>query len=163
MNDRLARRNFRLAVGNGVLFNIGETFMDTATVLTLFVGRLTDRAWVVGFAGSITDLGWYLPQILTIHFLERQTQRLPVYRAMAIVRLLALSGVLASVLFLGEREPKVRQRSGSCSPRGSISILRCYFRSRTMSASCGPISKRLKRESPPGSQSSIWLPLPHIS
>jgi len=105
MSERLARRNYRLAVGNGVLFNIGETFMDTATVLTLMVSRLTAHAWVVGLAGSIGDLGWYLPQILTIHFLERQRQRLPVYRAMAIVRVLGLGGVLAAILLLGERSP----------------------------------------------------------
>ena len=44
MSEEFARRNYRLAVLNGILFNVGETFMDTATVLTLFVSRLTDRA-----------------------------------------------------------------------------------------------------------------------
>ena len=44
MSAPISRRNFRLAVANGVLFNIGETFMDTATVLTLFVSRL-NRDW----------------------------------------------------------------------------------------------------------------------
>jgi hypothetical protein len=105
MSEDFARKNYRLAVLNGILFNVGETFMDTATVLTLFVSRLTDRAWIVGFAGSLTDLGWYLPQILTIHFLEGRRQRLPVYRAMACVRVLGMFGVLASVLVFGERRP----------------------------------------------------------
>lgn len=100
-----ARRNYRLAVWNGISFNVGETFIDPATVLALLVSQLTDRSWVVGLAAALTEIGWYLPQILTIQFLERRSRRLPVYRAMAVVRVLGLAVALASIVFLGDRDP----------------------------------------------------------
>jgi hypothetical protein len=99
-----ARRNYRLAVWNGISFNVGETFIDPTTVLALLVSQLTDRSWVVGLAAALTEIGWYLPQVLTIQFLERRARRLPVYRAMAVVRVLGLAFALASVVFLGDRD-----------------------------------------------------------
>jgi hypothetical protein len=66
---------------------VGETFIDPSTVLALLVSQLTPRGWIVGLAVALTEIGWYLPQILTIRFLERRSRRLPVYRAMAAVRI----------------------------------------------------------------------------
>jgi hypothetical protein len=100
-----ARRNYRLSVLNGIAFGVGETFIDPATVLALLVGSLTDRGWVIGLAVALTEIGWYLPQILTIRFLERRSRRLPVYRAMAAVRIGGLLAALASLVFLGDRDP----------------------------------------------------------
>jgi MFS family permease len=102
---RAARRNFRLSVWNGVSFNVGETFIDPATVLALLVSQLTDRSWLVGFAVALTEIGWYLPQILTIQFLERRSRRLPIYRAMAVVRIAGLVAALCAIVFLGDRQP----------------------------------------------------------
>lgn len=102
---RAARRNFRLSVWNGVSFNVGETFIDPATVLALLVSQLTDRSWLVGFAVALTEIGWYLPQILTIQFLERRSRRLPIYRAMAVVRIAGLFAALCAIVLLGDRQP----------------------------------------------------------
>ena len=102
-----ARRNFRLAVWNGVSFNVGETFTDPATVTALLVSQLTTHSWLVGLAVAITDIGWYLPQILTIRFLERRSRRLPVYRAMAAIRILGLVSATAALFVLGDRQPHV--------------------------------------------------------
>jgi MFS family permease len=100
-----ARRNYLLSVWNGIAFNVGETFIDPATVLALLVSQLTTRGWVVGLAVALTEIGWYLPQILTIQFLERRSRRLPIYRAMAVVRILGLLGALAAIVLLGDRDP----------------------------------------------------------
>ncbi len=100
-----ARRNYRLSVWNGISFNIGETFIDPATVLALLVSQLTTRSWIVGFAVALTEIGWYLPQLLTIRFLERRSRRLPLYRAMAAVRILGMLGALSAIVFLGDRDP----------------------------------------------------------
>src|SRR6188508_2552550 len=96
----IARKNYRLSVLNGVAFGIGETFIDPATVLALLVSQLNARGWVVGLAVALTEIGWFLPQILTIQFLERRSRRLPIYRAMAVVRILGLLGALAAILVL---------------------------------------------------------------
>jgi len=100
-----ARRNYRLSVLNGISFGVGETFIDPSTVLALLVSQLTPRGWIVGLAVALTEIGWYLPQILTIRFLERRSRRLPVYRAMAAVRITGLLVALASILLLGDRDP----------------------------------------------------------
>ena len=99
----IARKNYRLSVLNGVSFGIGETFIDSATVLALLVSQMNARGWVVGLAVALTEIGWFLPQILTIQFLERRSRRLPIYRAMAAVRIVGLMGALGAILVLGER------------------------------------------------------------
>ena len=101
-----ARRNFRLSVWNGVSFNIGETFIDPATVLALLVSQLTSSSWLVGLAAALTEIGWYSPQILTIQFLERRRRRLPIYQAMAVVRIIALVGAVVALFVLGDRQPE---------------------------------------------------------
>lgn len=101
-----ARRNYLLSVWNGISFNVGETFIDPATVLVLLVSQLTTRSWIVGLAVSLTEIGWYLPQILTIQFLERRSRRLPVYRAMAVVRILGLVAAGTALVVLGDRQPE---------------------------------------------------------
>ncbi len=103
--DRIARRNFRLSVWNGILFNVGETFVETATILALFVSGLTDRSGVIGLAVAIQEAGWYLPQILTIAFVESRRRRLPLYTAMAYVRIGGLVTTTLAVVFLGDRHP----------------------------------------------------------
>ncbi len=100
-----ADRNFRLTVWNGVLFQIGEAFIDGSTVVALLVSRLTDRNGLVGLAVSLQELGWYLPQILTIHVLERRSKRLPIYAVAGAVRVLGLAIVTAGLFVFGDRDP----------------------------------------------------------
>ncbi len=104
-SERAARTNFRLSVWNGVLFLVGETFIDSATVLALFVSRLTDRNWLVGLAVSLHEIGWYLPQVLTIPILEQRARRLTLYRQAAFIRVGGLLVVTVSVFLLGDRQP----------------------------------------------------------
>ena len=103
--EAIARRNFRLGVANGVLFQVGESFIENGTILALFVSHLTNRNWLVGLAVSIFEIGWFLPQALTIHFLEKQRRRLPLYSAMAVVRTGGLVAVTVAIALLGDRDP----------------------------------------------------------
>ena len=56
-----AARNFRLGVLYGALYQAGEGFMDSNTVIPLFVSRLTASNGLVGLASALGDLGWLLP------------------------------------------------------------------------------------------------------
>ncbi len=103
--DAAARRNFRLVVWNGVLFNVGETFIEAATILVLFVSGLTHSSGVVGLAVAVMEVGWYLPQILTIAFVESRRRRLPLYTAMAYVRVAGLIVTTLTIVFIGDRAP----------------------------------------------------------
>jgi hypothetical protein len=106
-DERAARRNFRLSVWNGVLFNVGETFIEAGTILALFVSGLTDRGSIVGLASALQEAGWYLPQILTIALVDTLRRRLPLYRAMASLRILGLVAATAVIFVLGDRQPAV--------------------------------------------------------
>jgi len=48
-----AARNFRLGVLNGALYQAGEGFMDSNTVIPLFVSRLTASNALVGLASAL--------------------------------------------------------------------------------------------------------------
>lgn len=100
-----ARKNFQLSVLNGVLFLVGETFIDSATVLALFASRLTEKNWLIGLIVSLHEIGWYLPQVLTIHVLERRSRRLTLYRQTAVLRVGGLVAVTAAIFLLGDRQP----------------------------------------------------------
>jgi MFS family permease len=107
LGPEAARRNFRLTVWNGVLFQIGEAFTDGSTVVALLVSRLTDRNSLVGLAVSLQEIGWYLPQILTIHVLERRSRRLPIYAAAGAARMAGLAIVTAGLFAFGDRHPSL--------------------------------------------------------
>lgn len=104
--ERAARRNYRLSVWNGILFNVGETFIETATIVALFVSRLTDRSGVVGLAVALQEVGWYLPQVLTIALVETRRRRLPLYSWMALLRTGGLAVVTLAILGFGDRRPE---------------------------------------------------------
>jgi MFS family permease len=102
---RAARKNYCLSILNGVFFNVGEAFIDPSTVIALMVTRLTRLATVVGFATSQWEIGWFLPQILTVHFLETRRRRLPLYTAMAVLRVVGLVTSTLAIILLGDRNP----------------------------------------------------------
>jgi hypothetical protein len=104
--DRAARRNYRLSIWNGVLFNVGETFIETATIVALFVSGLTDRGLIVGLAVALQDVGWHLPQVLTIALVEGLRRRLPLYAWMAFLRTGGLLAATLAILLLGDRHPQ---------------------------------------------------------
>lgn len=56
-DQRDARRNFRLAVGNGVLFQVGEGLIDPGTVIPVLLSHLTTSSAVIGLASALSDLG----------------------------------------------------------------------------------------------------------
>jgi hypothetical protein len=104
--ERAARRNYRLSIWNGILFNVGETFIETATIVALFVSGLTGRSGVVGLAVALQEVGWYLPQVLTIALVETRRRRLPLYAWMAVLRTGGLLATTIAIFVLGDREPQ---------------------------------------------------------
>ena len=82
------RRNFTLGVTNGAMFGFAEALMSVDTVLTWFVHHLAGSNFLVGLVGPMRDAGWYLPQLLASHGLQRQPRKMPLYRRMAAIRIL---------------------------------------------------------------------------
>src|SRR5262249_33931921 len=101
--DSEARRNFRIGVWNGVLFTIGEGFIDPSTVIPVLLSSLTSSSALIGFGAALSDLGWLLPQIFLAPWAVRLPRQLGLYRRAAAVRALGLFSVAALAWPLRDR------------------------------------------------------------
>ncbi len=104
--NRETRRNVRLGVANGALYQAGEGFIDSGTVIPVLLSRLTASNALIGLGSSLSDLGWLLPQFLVTPWLARYPHQLWLYRRAAVVRGLALA-VLAALAFPLLHHPRV--------------------------------------------------------
>ncbi len=87
--DPHLRRNFALGVLNGAMFSFAEALMSVDTVLTWFVQRLGGSNFLIGLVGPMRDAGWFLPQLFMAHRLQREPLKMPIYRRMMVVRVVA--------------------------------------------------------------------------
>ncbi len=83
-----------------MLFTFAETLTDPALVLAWFLSNLSASNVLIGLVAPLRDAGWFLPQLLTSHWLGRRAYKMPVYRAMAIVRVTTWVVITLAVLFL---------------------------------------------------------------
>ena len=95
VDEAEARRNFRLGVLNGAVYQGGENFIDSSTVIPVFVSRLTPSNGLIGLASALGDLGWLLPQVFVAPWASRLPQQLWLYRRAALVRGTALFALAA--------------------------------------------------------------------
>src|SRR5262249_50484688 len=93
-----ASNGFRLGVANGALFLAGDGLIDPSTVIPVFMSRLTSASALIGFASSLADLGWFLPQFAVVPWVARQRRHLGLYRRAAVARAGALA--LLAVLII---------------------------------------------------------------
>jgi len=80
--EREIRRNYRwnltVSVGEVALFFFGMSFLAPATILPLFVSKLTPSTFAVGLVALLAQGGWSLPQLFTAHATERVPRMLPI-------------------------------------------------------------------------------------
>ncbi|MGQ9600115.1 MAG: MFS transporter [Anaerolineae bacterium] len=76
--ERNYRWNFAVNLIDGSLFWSGLTFISSATLLPLFVSKLTSSPLLIGLVAVIAQGGWFLPQLLTAHWVERLPRRKPI-------------------------------------------------------------------------------------
>jgi MFS family permease len=67
------RHNFIVNVLDGTFFWGGASFIASATILPVYVSRLTDSKLLIGLLSMIGSMGWLLPQLFTAN----RVQRLP--------------------------------------------------------------------------------------
>ncbi len=76
--ERNYRWNFVVNLVDGTLFWFGLTFISSATLLPLFVSKLSSNPLLIGLVAIISQGGWFLPQLLTAHWVERLPRRKPI-------------------------------------------------------------------------------------
>ncbi len=71
------RQNFALNVTEGAFFGFAVGAASFGTVIPLFVSQLTDSAILIALIPYLHQLGWQLPQLLTVQRVARLQRFLP--------------------------------------------------------------------------------------
>ncbi|MBI5835555.1 MAG: MFS transporter [Armatimonadetes bacterium] len=69
--QRHLRRNFVINLAEGSAWWLGMSFASSATVIPLFVSKLTSSTWPLGIVAALANAGWLLPQLFTANLVER--------------------------------------------------------------------------------------------
>ncbi|MGD8855168.1 MAG: MFS transporter [Chloroflexota bacterium] len=75
--DRNYRWNFAVNLGDVSAFWIGLSFISSATIVPLYISKLTDSALAIGLVAVIARGSWFLPQIFTANFVEMLPRKKP--------------------------------------------------------------------------------------
>lgn len=110
--ERNFRWNYAVNVLDGSAFTLGVTFISSATIVPLFLSKLSDSPIPIGLAAMIAQGSWFLPQLFTANLVERLarkkpvvvnlgffTERLPMWLILLAAVVAAASPILALVLF----------------------------------------------------------------
>ena len=100
LSAREQRRNLRLGLANGIIFNVAMVFIDNDMVVTWFLTQLAASNFLIGLMGPMRMIVWYIPQIFISSYLQRQPRKLPTYRAASVIRvlfILILAGLVAVI------------------------------------------------------------------
>ncbi len=72
------RWNFTVNFLDGATFWFGNNFVSAATIIPLFVSKLTLNPFVIGLVAVLAQAGWFLPQLLTSGATERVARKKPI-------------------------------------------------------------------------------------
>lgn len=99
-SEQEQRRNFRIAVLQGVFMRISLAFVEPGTILSAFVLRLTGSHFFVGLAGAIMPAGWMWPQLLMSNVLEHRQRKMPFFKLGMGIRVLAWVTIVVCMLLI---------------------------------------------------------------
>jgi len=72
------RWNFTVNLLDGATFWFGLSFISSATIVPLFISKLTPSPLAIGLAAVIAQGAWFLPQLFTANAVERLARKKPV-------------------------------------------------------------------------------------
>jgi MFS family permease len=99
------RRNFTLGVVSGVAYNLYLSVLSTQVVMTWFLSELTESNLLISLLLPIEIGGWYFLQLLFSGYVRRRPRVLPLYRAMAAIRVASLALLCLATLILEPSGP----------------------------------------------------------
>ena len=105
VSRRYARRNFWLGVLNGTLYISGLAFSQPPTVFPIFVSLFTKSSVLIGLSGTLTSVGWLLPQLLVARYTEHMPKKMKLYRLGAGLRLGSWLALTLLTLWAKEMRP----------------------------------------------------------
>ncbi len=76
--DRNYRWNFGVNLLDGLFFWPSVAFISSATILPLYVSKLTPSPLALGFLAVLAQSAWFLPQLFTANAIEQLARKKPV-------------------------------------------------------------------------------------
>lgn len=98
-------RNFALGITNGAFFGFVDAVVSPYLVLPLFVTGLGGSPILVGLLPAIYNGGWFLPQFLISHRLQRMPRKLGVYTTAGVVRIICWVAFTAATFLIANSNP----------------------------------------------------------
>jgi len=101
--ERQYRWNFAVNLGDVTAFFFGLSFMSSATIVPLFISKLTASPLPIGLAAVIAQSAWFLPQLFTSNRVERLARKKPVVVNLGIfMERLPIWGLVLAALAAGQ-------------------------------------------------------------
>lgn len=97
----LRERNYRLAVLNGWLVWLGDTFLNPNIVLTSFAAKLGAPGALIGLLPALLQAGGMVPQAFLAPYVARFPRKIVLYRKVAALRLSGVILMALATFFLG--------------------------------------------------------------
>ena len=72
------RWNYTVNMLDGASFWFGASFVSSATIIPLFISKLTPNPFFLGLVAMIAQGSWFLPQLFTAQAVERLARKKPV-------------------------------------------------------------------------------------
>ncbi|RTI08827.1 MFS transporter [Thermus scotoductus] len=98
----LRERNYRLAVLNGWLVWLGDTFLNPNIVLTSFAAKLGAPGALIGLLPALLQAGGMIPQAFLAPWVARLPRKIVLYRKVAALRLSGLALMALSAFLFGQ-------------------------------------------------------------
>ncbi len=99
------RRNYLLSIVNGGVFGFVDSIISPYLVLSLFVHQLSGSSLLVGLLPAIYNGGWFLPQFLISHRLQRLPLKKTVYNLATVVRVASWAALILVTVLLDGAHP----------------------------------------------------------
>jgi MFS family permease len=99
------QRNFVLGVVSGVGYNLYTAVLSTELVMAWFLSELTQSNLLISLLFPIEFGSWYFLQLLLSGYVQRQPRTLPLYRVMALVRVVSVALLALGTFVLDRTEP----------------------------------------------------------
>jgi MFS family permease len=102
-----SRRNYTLGVMNGAVFGFVDAIWAPSLVLALFVAQLGGSNLLIGLLPAIYNGGWFLPQFLVSHRLDRLPLKKKLYVGAAVIRVISLILIVLTTFVIGASNPSL--------------------------------------------------------
>lgn len=79
------RHNFITNFIDSSFFLLGESFVSTYTIITVFASTLTSSPFLIGLIPALTEAGWFIPQLLMAGYVQRLNKKMPFAKVMAAI------------------------------------------------------------------------------